>query len=242
MLKLFPAFAFAVLLRQSRRRQALGLGVVLAAFAIYGLVTLSDIRAIQRILPQPIGWAFGASVAPRALSAWLSAHHLSLHGFRGYIGSHHSALVLLVLATTLSAWLAWRRRRLVETSARAASANSFELDAFVAGAAIFIGSFALVANWDYRLVFLLLTIPQLLRWTRSDSSPIPAPRLTLLAIVGTLWLSEIVTRSMPLPYEEVLNWTIFVTLLSALFVLLAPALSTWPLIRRRARTPLREAT
>ncbi len=46
---------------------------------------------------------------------------------------------------------------------RAASAD---LDAFWAGAGVYVATFCLFHSFDYRLVFLLLTIPQLLRWAR----------------------------------------------------------------------------
>lgn len=41
------------------------------------------------------------------------------------------------------------------------------LAAFRMGASIYIGTFLLGNNWDYRLAFLVLVIPQLLEWSRS---------------------------------------------------------------------------
>ena len=42
------------------------------------------------------------------------------------------------------------------------------LAAFRMGASIYIGTFLLGNNWDYRLAFLVLVLPQLLEWTRSS--------------------------------------------------------------------------
>jgi len=42
------------------------------------------------------------------------------------------------------------------------------LAAFRMGAAIHIGTFLLGNNWDYRLAFLVLVLPQILEWTRSS--------------------------------------------------------------------------
>ena len=47
---------------------------------------------------------------------------------------------------------------------------------FHAGALIYLGTFAVANNFDYRLVFLLLTLPQLVEWVRT-----PAHRLSSLA-------------------------------------------------------------
>ena len=44
-----------------------------------------------------------------------------------------------------------------------------QLIAFRIGGLIYLGSFALGSNWDYRLVFLLFTIPQLFEWLRNDA-------------------------------------------------------------------------
>src|SRR5581483_4491573 len=58
-----------------------------------------------------------------------------------------------------------------------------ELDFFWVGACIYAGSYALFRSFDYRLAFALLTVPQLLRWSRSVVGVV-----TLLALFGALWL------------------------------------------------------
>ena len=51
-----------------------------------------------------------------------------------------------------------------------ASASTRNLAAFRMGASIYIGTFLLGNNWDYRLAFLIFVVPQLLEWTRSSYS------------------------------------------------------------------------
>ena len=50
--------------------------------------------------------------------------------------------------------------------------------ALQAGAFIYLGTFAAVNNFDYRLVFLLLTLPQLVEW-----ACMPSHRLSSLAAI-----------------------------------------------------------
>ena len=49
-----------------------------------------------------------------------------------------------------------------------AMSSERNLAAFRMGASIYIGTFLLGNNWDYRLAFLVLVLPQLLEWTRSS--------------------------------------------------------------------------
>ena len=92
----------------------------------------------------------------------------------------------------------------------------------------------LLHNWDYRLAVLLLTLPQLVAWCRADSAPLPGPRATLAAVLGTLYLSEALTLwDSPYPFEELLNWLIFVAFACALAVVLGGR----ALVRLRSSSP-----
>lgn len=56
---------------------------------------------------------------------------------------------------------------------------------FLAGASIYVGSYAIFRSFDYRLAFVLMTVPQLLRWSARRRI---IPIVTVLALFGTLWL------------------------------------------------------
>jgi hypothetical protein len=60
-----------------------------------------------------------------------------------------------------------------------------DLDLFWAGACVFVGSYAITRNFDYRLVFCLLTVPQLARWAAARS---PVGFVAIAALLGTTWL------------------------------------------------------
>jgi hypothetical protein len=211
-LKLFPALAFGVALRQPRRAALVGGGLVASGFLVYVLVTLRDVETIRKVVPQAVWFSYGAGVAADALRDRIDGLPFSAPPHAGW----WTALVL-VPAMACAARIGWRRR------ARDAPADRRH-DAFVAGAAIYVGSFLLFHSWDYRLAFLLLTLPQLLAWSRVSDSPLPWPRTTLAAVLGTLYLSEsLMLLDSPYPFEEILNWLVFVTFTASLVALLPRA-------------------
>jgi hypothetical protein len=84
--------------------------------------------------------------------------------------------------------------------------------AFLFGTGIYCGTYLLGTNFIYRLMFLLLCIPQLLDWLMRKSqkaSWIPEASL-LMTVLGVLWLngnSNGHTSFLLLP--QVLNWILF---------------------------------
>jgi hypothetical protein len=211
MLKLFPAFAVGVLIRRRPRAAAVTLGVATVVLVVYALITLDDIREIREVLPKYVYFSFGAQVGVQAL--------------REGLGSADSDAWRLATALTLGGVVAiaaagaWRRRgRRPQRIGLPSVASTRALDAFWIGALVYVGSFVSAYNWDYRLMFLLLTLPQLLRWSAEARPDVPGAAFAIAAIVGTLWLSEWLDSARP--WEELLNWALFGYLLYALLLTL----------------------
>ena len=165
-LKLFPIAAVGMLARLPRRAAVACVATVVGVFSVFAAVTFHDIQTIERVLPQGDEYAYG------------------LHIFGGWLGrlvgpGRMWDAVLVVLA--IAAAIALRRR--LSDSLGAGSLR--ELDLFWAGAGIYVATFALGRSADYRLVFLLLTIPQLLRWSSARQV---LPIATLGGVLLTLWL------------------------------------------------------
>lgn len=223
MLKLFPALAFVSLLRQPRRRAITGAGLVGVGFLIYVIVTFDDIRTIHRVLPQNIYYSYGADVAVRAVTLWLSVRYASLAS----LGRHGPEQIVLWSAVALAVLVA---AAVARTWKPPAATNDRELDAFFAGCGIYVGSFVLEHNFDYRLVYLLLVVPQLLRWVRTSR----LAGAVLVVLVLTMWLSEALSngywrQAYPLPYDELLTWFLFATLLGMAAAVARPRV--YPLLR-----------
>jgi hypothetical protein len=93
----------------------------------------------------------------------------------------------------------------------------WQLDQFRVGAAIYLGCFILGYNYDYRLVFLIFTVPLMLYWLKHASGFLKYLAATALAsLVVTVWISRWSTFvpmfSLSDKYffwDEILNWFLF---------------------------------
>jgi hypothetical protein len=98
------------------------------------------------------------------------------------------------------------------------------LVALYIGALIYLGTFAAANNFDYRLVFLLLTLPQLVEW-----ACMPAHRLsslasaTLAAILVLLWVGSL-SQWLNL-WDEIASWAV-AGLLAAVVAATVPRLES----------------
>ena len=105
------------------------------------------------------------------------------------------------------------------------------LAAFRMGASIYVGTFLLGNNWDYRLAFLVLTIPQLSEWFRLGNKRQRAIVISVvIAVLISCWhfmlkidlpfipLKDPVNRNFIV--DEIINWLLvpgFTYLLAASF-------------------------
>ena len=89
-----------------------------------------------------------------------------------------------------------------------------------------LGTFAVFRNYDYRLVYLLLTLPQLMRWVRQGRPGDPRPSvagLGLTAVALGLWIGTL-SQQLRL-MDELVSWAL-AGLLVALSAASVPRLST----------------
>jgi hypothetical protein len=103
------------------------------------------------------------------------------------------------------------------------------------GALIYVGTFVIGNSFDYRLVFLLLTLPQLLRWP----APRPAvrkrgnlPAATLAVVMAALWIGTLSERLRLA--DELVSWTLAGMLL-VLLVRSAPPIGSFSKSSRASR-------
>jgi hypothetical protein len=106
------------------------------------------------------------------------------------------------------------------------------LAAFRMGAAIYVGTFLLGNNWDYRLAFLVLVVPQLWEWMRSSHHKTRSlAQLCMLSVILTCWHfiawysplinSDMISVESIFVLDEFINWILMATL-AYLFVVSMP--------------------
>ncbi len=95
------------------------------------------------------------------------------------------------------------------------------IDSFRVGAGIFVSTFLVMNINDYRLIFLIFTVPQLVAWARDKNKYVSLiPRIILPLIVFSLWsnfVMRILGRKITFVMEEFTNWIMLACFLYLLF-------------------------
>ncbi|MBL7644805.1 MAG: hypothetical protein JNK74_01320 [Candidatus Hydrogenedentes bacterium] len=211
-LKLFPFMGFALLFREDRGRRFFRLAIPCAAFSTaYFIWTRDDIRLIGAATPQSTRLSYGAKVV------WMAVRE----HYNAPLASHAVAAFsygVVALAMVIAVKLLGRDHRSRDV------ANKGHLSAFRAGSAIYLGSFFLTSNWDYRLMFLLMTIPTLSGWARNRDRL--AGRIAVIALPAILFAcwslgfrAYLFKLGAPMSVwfvaDQFSKWVVFVSLLSA---------------------------
>lgn len=217
-LKLFPVFGFVILLREEPRtclRRAASYGTIMLA---YLATTFRDLLLIREATPQSTRVAYGINIF------WMSVRdHFSSPLA---IGIAKLASGLAIVAICL---LCFRVRGLDPISRDRARG---QLDTFRVGCAVYIGSFLLTSNWDYRLMFLLFTVPCLCQWSRDNEHMAGwLARVALPAILLACWslgLRALMLKcGFPMAIWFLLDQTAKWTVLAALSLVFALTLPDW---------------
>jgi hypothetical protein len=239
--KLYPLFAGGVLLRQGLRRAVVGGAAVLVPFGVYLLATLDDLGLIVDNMKRATLLSYGAGVGADGLESAFD------------VGSGPATAVAVAGVVVMIVAALWLAARIGEPASEPPrdGREARALDAFWMGAGVYLGTFLVGHNFDYKLVALVLTVPQLLRWARSPEPAVPHARWALAALVATLWLSASVPvvpglsdawieAQLRFPFDELLNWFLFVYLAAAIVVTAPPWLRRLRLpVRRPAASPSR---
>lgn len=219
--KLYPVFAFALALREKTRAACLAaLGGFGLTFLAYFVSRLAEFRLVLADYPRTYVYSFGRLVLPQILSElgplsrWLD------------VQTQERASILALAAVLLAAAALARLggRRFVS----GAAGEAWQVDAFRAGAAVYIGCFALGYNYDYRLVFLVFIAPLLFQWLKREAGFLRGlAGAGLASLVLTVWISRWSTfhSLLRLPdklffWDEFLNWFLLFVCCYGLFITL----------------------
>jgi hypothetical protein len=202
-LKIFPVFAFPVCFRENKRRAVTTLVIASCGFLLYVLATFPDMVQIRAVTPHPTLFGFGCMTLVDGIGKWQV-----MHGHQNNFTTAFRSLGLLVaLAVALSAgWSGMKHSRPNASSSR-------KLDAFRAGALIYIGVFFIGNNYEYRLIFLLLCLGQLLMWMRNDLEYRAKAALAILALLLAVWERWPLANALPasylaIPVAQIAHWSL----------------------------------
>lgn len=199
--KLYPLFAFIVLLRDKVRGAKIVLILLLGASA-YIFLTFDDLALIRDGIPQDIFFSYGMNVIP-AYVAKHYGHHMSSNDRILEFGA-----VIVVLC------LSFAGLKMKNEKATGYNFDQKSMDAFRIGSSIYIGTFMLGNNFNYRLMFLLYIIPQLVVFMRQRIYYVSfIAGLSLVAMFFPLWFLKLAKifnySSTHFWIDELSDWLLF---------------------------------
>jgi hypothetical protein len=212
-LKLHPIFGIPYLLREDKKKFWILFFMASGIFLLYTLLSLTDFIQLFKTAPRGVSSSFGRDVWWMALkhrrfyNLSLSSSLVSFFKILSYIFALTSVAVTLYLSM---------QKKDCELCKQLEHIVAFRM-----GSGIYIGCFLLMNTVDYRLVFLIFTIPQIVAWMRNSDKRISLiPRITFAAMMFSLW-SDVVMRflgrKITFPLETFSNWIVLTCLLYLLF-------------------------
>jgi len=206
-LKIYPIFGLISFLSMDKKTFGKYLTLFGAAFGIFVLLILDGFRYAFSNTEVGFDLSYGLGVLPFYLeNTYGNVVYNLIAGL--------SSIFIVILIILFSFHLGTRSYQSLNDS------DIRYLPAFRLGAGIYIGTFLLGNNWDYRLIFLLFTLPQLVAWSRQNIGA----RYTLIAAMISffyLWL----VMFLPVAYfiDEFANWIVF----GGLFFLMIASFPDW---------------
>jgi len=227
--KIFPVFALGLYWDKRDAKSMLPVAALSIASLTYFGFIFSDMRTIFELTQKGSDISYGLQVA---------AYHLKATGQTDEINGFALYLLITLLSIIPIAAGLLRRENLDKI-------EIYHLRSFWAGAGIYIGTFWLGNNWDYRLIFLILVIPALVGFFRySNGIGSYIGWITISAILVSCWgygirlrLNDIIQIQEVLFWiDEISNWMVYLGLVYFFMASLPDWLIPQNFIRRFART------
>jgi hypothetical protein len=197
-LKLYPIFALLAFVARPWRKTLPWLIAAIFTSLAYFFAEREELQRIFVQTPHGVDLSYGASIPLMALLRSDATVPILIE----------SDIVLLILVG-LSIKFGLQASR----SAQNVPAER-ELFAFRCGAGIFLGTFALGTNWDYRLIFLAFCLPLLFR-LRGDGNTLRAwagIALTLILLYSNWNLYSVIIPTLHVILKSSLSWGLILSL------------------------------
>ena len=236
-MKLFPILGLSILLKEPKKKFLWLSGVSVLILVIYMIATWSSVKASWNLTMRGDGISYGTNVfvtryataIKLALTHWFTPHHSDLLLQFGPLVVAlfllFAVMILALINTDIPQFLAERN-----------------FAAFRMGAAIYVGTFLLGNNWDYRLAFLVLLVPQLVEWMFSPARAYKVVAwLSMILILLSCWHLRIAeidlisifhsaedSQKFWIVLDEIFNWMLFLSTAYLLFASLPAWLKEIP--------------
>jgi hypothetical protein len=231
-LKLIPIFCVSVTARFTRQTFLFACATTALSSLYLGLI-FRYIFLIRRNVPTTFVLSYGYK------SIFLGVDHIRSEAGLGAVGLSDTwlpastAAVVLICAAVVAVSKFRSRRDFCPVDASTAGT------AFLFGAGIYFGTYLLGTNYIYRLMFLLLCVPQLLDWQirkYQGDNRIGIAELGLFGLVmGALWLNGNANgHSIFLLLPQLHNWFLFFFMAAVLLSNFLRTWAEWTFVHRQA--------
>lgn len=211
-LKLFPMFCITVSARFNRRT-VLFSGIIIVFSLAYLAAIFDFIPLIRRNVPTTFILSYGYK------TLFLGLDHLRIEAGLPTFSLADTWLPIVAVTLTLLCAAAAVLICFYYEQSFCTVANSTAGIAFLFGSGIYCGTFLLGTNFIYRLMFLLLCLPQLQDWQRqrSDDNERKIELGLFATVLSVLWLNGNSNgHSTFLLVPQLLNWLLFFSLATVL--------------------------
>jgi hypothetical protein len=197
MLKLYPIAAVLGLIRKTKRSRIL-FWLTVAAEVIFIIFSFNNIRVVANLTPRMTWQSFGYAIVFLIVSGRFKA--------LAWVTKIMLPIFVAVLVT-----LAYFTRRARQYWLCILNGGDMKYRSlFIAGGAIYSVCFAFGANFNYRFVFLLFTVPYLFSMQRVNSPQRSTAGLILITLLCAFWLTAIDGRTSVKLLQAGMTWLLFI--------------------------------
>lgn len=177
--KMFPLFGITIFLKEPKNKFIrLALGCILFML-VYGLKTFESQSAAWNTTMRGNGLSYGTFVIITRLGDYVQQALPNLLSFTQWQLLFEVIALALILFTGILA---------VRQPVSLTASHGRNLAAFRMGASVYLGTFMLGNNWDYRLAFLVFAVPQLSEWFHLENKKHRAVAIgVMIAILLSCW-------------------------------------------------------
>jgi hypothetical protein len=210
-LKYFPIVGLGYLLKEDRKRFFRLLLIGIGIFVAYLAVTWRDTSWIVGHTPRGALENYGVGVISFRVYEITNSRLIgNLVIIPLFIFLYLSMIFILYLVSRYKGNLAVGDTRFI--------------DAFRIGALIYLATFIQGNSFNYRLIFLIFTVPQIVIWAQTQADLHIAAYGTIALLVASCWgmvLTQLMPINLAFALDEIANWALFGALLY-LFMVSSP--------------------
>ena len=222
--KMFPFFGMTILLKEPKRKFIWIMAGSILFMLVYGLLTFKSQSAAWNTTMRGDGLSYGAFVFITRFNPYFQRYFPNLFSYDQWRLVFEVLAIILIIIAGIPAI----------RSVRLPVIEDRNIAAFRMGASIYVGTFLLGNNWDYRLAFQVFVIPQLAQWFYLENKKQRYVAIgVMFAVILSCWHMVFLVDVPFIPlaneidrfvvFDEIINWV----LLMGLAYLLTASIPDW---------------